>query len=369
MLFRSIKKPLLINTILTLLATVLLTFGFAVEGYQFVLFLLLTIAVVIFNMVYGIQKKKTEWKRWGGNVSHIGFGILMMGVLVSSVNKNILSSNKEGIDMAPEIDQKGNQDNKGIKFNRENQLLYKNKTQELQQYSAIYLDDRKGLGVDSIDKYFKVAFVEKNAEGKTADSFVLEPKTQKNPKMGLLAEPSTRHFLHKDIFTHVNYESGMDRKEPFSNFRVDTVGFFTPFTTQTGKVVLTIDSIRRVKTELGLSLILTIKAKRLSDSVWLRPEFLVNEKTGNFEIKPAENDQFGVMTSIVNLEILDSNPEKQNIRFVIQTGEKTPVWDYIVIQVIEFPWINLVWAGTIIMVIGFGISVFNRIQKQKQLSV
>ena len=134
-------------------------------------------------------------------------------------------------------------------------------------------------------------------------------------------------------------------------------------------MVLTIDSIRRVKTELGLSLILTIKAKRLSDSVWLRPEFLVNEKTGNFEIKPAENDQFGVMTSIVNLEILDSNPEKQNIRFVIQTGEKTPVWDYIVIQVIEFPWINLVWAGTIIMVIGFGISVFNRIQKQKQLSV
>ena len=365
----SIKKPLLINTILTLLATVLLTFGFAVEGYQFVLFLLLTIAVVIFNMVYGIQKKKTEWKRWGGNVSHIGFGILMMGVLVSSVNKNILSSNKEGIDMAPEVDQKGNQDNKGIKFNRENQLLYKNKTQELQQYSAIYLDDRKGLGVDSIDKYFKVAFVEKNAEGKTTDSFVLEPKTQKNPKMGLLAEPSTRHFLHKDIFTHVNYESGMDRKEPFSNFRVDTVGFFTPFTTQTGKVVLTIDSIRRVKTELGLSLILTIKAKRLSDSVWLRPEFLVNEKTGNFEMKPAENDQFGVMTSIVNLEILDSNPEKQNIRFVIQTGEKTPVWDYIVIQVIEFPWINLVWAGTIIMVIGFGISVFNRIQKQKQLSV
>ena len=86
-------------------------------------------------------------------------------------------------------------------------------------------------------------------------------------------------------------------------------------------------------------------------------------------MKPAENDQFGVMTSIVNLEILDSNPEKQNIRFVIQTGEKTPVWDYIVIQVIEFPWINLVWAGTIIMVIGFGISVFNRIQKQKQLSV
>jgi cytochrome c biogenesis factor len=35
--------------------------------------------------------------------------------------------------------------------------------------------------------------------------------------------------------------------------------------------------------------------------------------------------------------------------------------------VIAFPWINLVWAGTIIMVIGFVISVLNRIDKQKKL--
>lgn len=144
---------------------------------------------------------------------------------MSSVNKNILSSTKEGIDMAPEVDQKGNQDTKGIKFNRENQLLYKNKPQVLQEYTTIYIDDRKGLGVDSIDKYFKIAFIKKDGQGKTVDSFVLEPKTQNNPKMGLLAEPSTRHFLYKDIFTHVNYESSMDRKEPFSNFRIDTVGF------------------------------------------------------------------------------------------------------------------------------------------------
>ncbi len=365
----SIKRPLLVNTVLTLVAALLLTIGFAIEGYQFILFLVLTTGVVVFNMVYGIKKKKTEWKRWGGNVSHIGFGILMMGVLVSSVNKNILSSTKEGIDMAPEVDQKGNQDNKGIKFNRENQLLYKNKPQVLQEYTAIYLDDRKGLGVDSIDKYFRVAFVKKNEQGKTIDSFVLEPKTQNNPKMGLLAEPSTRHFLHTDIFSHVNYESSMDRKEPYSNFRIDTIGFFRPFITQTGKVVMTIDSIRRTKETAGLKLVLAIKAKRLGDSVWLRPEFMINEQTGDFEMKAAENDRFGIMANIINLQIIDPNPAHQNILFVIQTGEKTPVWDYVVIQVIAFPWINLVWAGTIIMVIGFVISVINRIQKQKKLMV
>ena len=70
----------------------------------------------------------------------------------------------------------------------------------------------------------------------------------------------------------------------------------------------------------------------------------------------------------INLQIIDPNPASQNIRFVIQTGEKTPVWDYVVIQVIEFPWINLVWAGTIIMVIGFVLAIINRIKKQKQLT-
>lgn len=364
---KTIKKPLIQLTLATLITTVLLMFGFDIFEFKFVLFLLLSVALILSSVAYGYKKKKFEWMRWGGNIAHVGFGVLLMGVLVSSVNKNILSASKDGIDMAPEIDQKGNQDSKGIKFNRENQLLYKNKSQELQQYSAIYLGEEQGVGVDSIDKYFNVAFIKKDKLGHTVDSFVLSPKTQNNPKMGLLAEPSTRHFLYKDVFTHVNYESSLDRKEPFSNFRVDTVGFFTPFITQTGKVVMTIDSINRSKDSNGLMISLAIKAKRLGDSVWLRPKFLVNEKTGDFDMLAAESNRFGIMVSIVNLQIIDPNPESQNIRFVIQTGEKTPVWDYIVIQVIEFPWINLVWAGTIIMVIGFTLAVLNRIKKQKQL--
>jgi len=364
----SLKKPFVQLGAVVLVLTALLMFGFDIKEFKFVLFLALTIALVLANTVYGYQKKKLEWIRWGGNIAHMGFGILLMGVLVSSVNKNILSASKEGIDLAPEVDQKGNQDVKGVKFNRENQLLYKGKPQPLQQYTALYIDERKGLGVDSIDKYFKVAFIKKDEKGNTIDSFILEPKTQNNPKMGLLAEPSTRHFIHKDIFTHVNYESSMDRKEPFSNFRVDTVGFFRPFITQTGKVVMTIDSINRSMDSSGLRVQLAIKAKRLGDSIWLRPEFLINEITGSFDMKPAESNRFGIMATILNLQIIDPNPASQNIRFVIQTGEKTPVWDYVVIQVIEFPWINLVWAGTIIMVIGFVLAIINRIKKQKQLA-
>ena len=71
---------------------------------------------------------------------------------------------------------------------------------------------------------------------------------------------------------------------------------------------------------------------------------------------------------IKNIKILDPDPSKQNIEFQIQSGEKTPVKDYIVLKVISFPWINLVWAGTIIMLIGFILAVVNRIKIQQKLA-
>jgi cytochrome c-type biogenesis protein CcmF len=65
---------------------------------------------------------------------------------------------------------------------------------------------------------------------------------------------------------------------------------------------------------------------------------------------------------------MDSNPSNPGaVKFVVTTAEKTPVKDYIVLQVIEFPWINLVWGGTILMVLGFSLSVSNRISQYRKL--
>jgi cytochrome c-type biogenesis protein CcmF len=39
--------------------------------------------------------------------------------------------------------------------------------------------------------------------------------------------------------------------------------------------------------------------------------------------------------------------------------------DYIIMKAIVFPFINLLWGGTIIMVIGFAISIVRRIKEYK----
>ncbi|NBV57922.1 MAG: hypothetical protein EBR72_09060, partial [Bacteroidetes bacterium] len=80
-----------------------------------------------------------------------------------------------------------------------------------------------------------------------------------------------------------------------------------------------------------------------------------------------QNDRLGLFVSLLSFNIEDPDPAKQKISFVVQTGEKQAVRDYIVLKVVEFPWINLVWTGTIIMVIGFVLAITNRILLQRKL--
>jgi cytochrome c-type biogenesis protein CcmF len=356
-------KNISISLITAIVVTVLVNLVFAIEGLGNLLFLLFAVWLVVGNFQIIWQRKKWRFMNWGAPLSHLGFGVLLVGVLVSSVNQKILSSTSNGIALAPEQDEKGKLDIKGIQFNRENLLIYKNEPLEMGDYKVTYLGNKKGIIYDTLDEFFYLHF--RNI--RTGDTFILAPKTQNNPKMGLLAEPSTKHFIHKDIFTHVNYHSGMDKKEPYSSFVSDTVVLGQKFTTSTGKCQLTPLQLMKSTDDKGLALKLEVQVERLGKKSLMYPMILINEQNGNLESLPVEDETTGVILTLQNFKIDDPDPAKQKISFVIQTGEKTPVKDYVVLKAVLFPWINLVWFGTIIMVIGFVIAVTHRIQVQNNL--
>jgi cytochrome c-type biogenesis protein CcmF len=353
-----------ITGLLSLIVTLVLNLNFNIEGLHFMLFLFLAVWLALGNIAYVWRLKKLGVLAWGASISHFGFGVLLVGVLVSSVNQKVLSSTQEGIQLAPEQDEKGNVDVKGMQFNRENRILYKNAPTEMGGYQVRYDKFVQGIHYDSLDKFFYVHFWNKRG-----DSFTLVPKTQNNPKMGLLAEPSTKHYIHKDVFTHINYESGMDKKEPFSGFKTDTVIIGNAFTTNSGKCKLTPLTVEKATSDKGLMLRLVLLVERLNQVDTLFPSILINEQTGGLESVADQNDGLGVFASLLSFNIEDPDPAKQKISFVIQSGEKEPVRDYIVIKVVEFPWINLVWAGTIIMVFGFVFAITNRILLQRKVMV
>jgi len=54
-------------------------------------------------------------------------------------------------------------------------------------------------------------------------------------------------------------------------------------------------------------------------------------------------------------------PNENKIEFGI--AETTPTLEYITLKAMEFPYINLLWLGTIITMIGFVISIWKRVKK------
>ncbi|MCC7298990.1 MAG: hypothetical protein IT244_11710, partial [Bacteroidia bacterium] len=209
-----------------------------------------------------------------------------------------------------------------------------------------------------------VLFVKRDAKGEIEDSFTLVPKAQNNPNMGLISEPSTRHFIHKDVFTHINHESGMDKEEPFSGFKNDTVNIGQTFLTTSGKIKIRVDSVTKHHFSSYLILKLSAMATSLNDSVRLNAMYVRDTATAGEEGISDQSDMLGVLLKFDKVNY-DKNG---NAKFQVFTGERAPRKPYIVLKTIEFPWINLVWAGTIIMVLGFAMAVVFRSRQLKALS-
>lgn len=50
----------------------------------------------------------------------------------------------------------------------------------------------------------------------------------------------------------------------------------------------------------------------------------------------------------------------------IETAERDNSGDFIIMKAIVFPWINLVWGGTIIMIVGFLMAIYRRIEEYRR---
>jgi len=89
----------------------------------------------------------------------------------------------------------------------------------------------------------------------------------------------------------------------------------------------------------------------------MRPVIVIKNNV-QFDL-PQENEELGLKLSFVKI-----NPESGTIG-IDWREKKKEQRDYIIMKAIVFPYINLLWGGTIIMVIGFLLSIFHRL-KTKQ---
>jgi cytochrome c-type biogenesis protein CcmF len=360
--FESIANSLLISVVISVGAI----FLFDMWQTKYLLFLIASIYAIVGNLMYMFTALKGKVKLAGGSIAHVGFGLMMIGILVSSVNKKVVSVNKSGATYFAEKREDGQVDEAAITNNKENLLLVKNK--------PVFLADRNFratyVGENEIEpnKYFKVKYEVLNKEGKVTDTFYLEPNSQNNPKMGLISNPDTRHFLTRDIFTHITYESGMEDKvqKEFSNFKTDTV--------EIGQTFPTLDGDRQLK----VSGIKVLEAGNKNNKIHIQAEVVINTMGDTFIARPEfiSEDRIRIKESVVNeagvIVIFDriiTDPERPDkAYFVITSGTRRPLMDYIILKAIEFPYINLLWLGTFVLIFGFVLSIIQRFKEFKRIN-
>jgi len=355
---KSLLQKFVIVIVLSALLSVLVGVTQKIDGWQYIMLLFCCCFAIISNIWYMISSQKV-FRKMGPALSHFGFGILLLGILITGHKKEVISLNTLGNFL--NLGQKDMK--KAIKESQENTILYRDVPVAMSDYFATF----KGDSVSETDArtFYKVLFQRKDsATGKILETFMLYPDAFMNPRGqqgSMSANPSSRHYWNRDIFTYVSQVSKKvsDDKTPYREHilhKGDTAflgqGFlvFKGFNTQVSDKRYTPQS-----GDLAVAALLDVYTLRGKvDSA--APVYYIRDKYEHF----IEDTLYKELSAHVRLaKIL---PEQEAAQ--IETQETDQTRDYIVLKAIIFPHINLVWGGTILMVLGFLLSMYNSFRKK-----
>ncbi|MEZ5013366.1 MAG: cytochrome c biogenesis protein CcsA [Chitinophagales bacterium] len=185
---------------------------------------------VIANTQYIIRFLKGRLRVAGGSIAHIGFAILLLGILISNAGQKVISENVFGVQFT---DGGEGMDNT---FQRENVRLIRNAPLPLGDYLVTYLGDT----VEGGATYFNIHFLKSDPETHaTLQEFTVHPYLLMDNKMQQLApNPDTKHFLTYDVFTHVSSIPSESARNAMPELHVDTIRVGDTIHTNTGYMVL-----------------------------------------------------------------------------------------------------------------------------------
>jgi len=309
-----------------------------------------SVFAVIGNVNYLVVKLKSKFKLSGASIAHVGFGVMLLGILISSYKQKILTENNPTNGMMG----KGFDDN----MKRENMLLVKNATEKLNGYDITYVGDSSATP----NTFYKVHYVKHNTDGSLADDFYLYPNVQENKKMGTVNNPSTKHYFSRDIYTIVTAASDKKKDEPTDTKQYQFYKAKPGDTIQLKKAKVLVEKIsnevlrKDIQQQSG-DIVASVRCRVFSDnqSFEAEPIYLIRNQMA----VPVEAKVEDLGVKIFVNQIL---PNENKIEFGI--AETTPTLEYITLKAMEFPYINLLWLGTIITIIGFVISIWKRVKKK-----
>ena len=373
--------------VLTLIISAAIILIFDIGDPSLIVLLVAGVYTVVANAKILVNVLKTSPKLSGGAITHIGVGLMLIGILFSSGYSRVVSLNNTGLLISRELDEE---------FNRENLLLFINEPRTMNNYNIKYNGERlepterSGLvkkdEVTRIDEFTAVANKDLFFEGKklfeardtfpihsentyyeieltsqsSGKKYHLYPRIQDNPTMGLAASPAIKRDFSKDLYAHVVSRLSHDDVEwsELQEFRISPQeNFFV------NDYVAQVEGLERIFDVQGVDLSEEdvairgyVKIQGEEKEYEAQPVFLI--KNGLVGRIPDEVNDLGLRVSLMNIY-----PEESKFTVGVSTRQK----DWIILKAIEKPLINVLWLGTLLLVFGFGVAVVRRYTEFKKM--
>jgi cytochrome c-type biogenesis protein CcmF len=324
----------------------------SIDKWNLISYALLFIAAlfaVFCNLDYWLRILKGKTRHAGSSIAHIGFALILLGALISTSKKQTISKNTSQKNVA----------SLGEGFDTKKSLVLTiGDTLPIGNYLVTY----KGKERKGIDVFFNMDYFTKDASGKLVKAFELSPMIQDNPKMGTAAHPATKHFLSNDIYTHITYGILSDTKEVKKDAYREPTNFVGHMndTIFSDNAIIKIDSITTNLTEDEYSkndslLIVTavLKATDINGRVYrATPKYILKQNM----VLP---DEFVLDELGLKFIFWKINPNEGSIE--IQMSEKVSnTKDFVVLEAYMFPFINVLWLGCLVMIIGTVVAIIER---------
>jgi cytochrome c-type biogenesis protein CcmF len=325
--------------------------------------------VLIYAAVFSIlanakllgEAVKGKWKLAGSAVAHIGFAMLLMGALIAAATQKTVSVNATGIGFGEEFAKSNDP--------KENIILYKDEPVKMDRYTVTY----KGDSTSGVNTYYRVNYQVLDPNGKVKENFDLYPNAQQNVKMKqIIASPDTRHYLFNDIYTHVSSVPIKEETHAEHEGHTDEENYEKPLTHEVnvGDTVRYRNGFLVVKSLNRNARVQNIPVA--NGDIAIGMELEINEGAKKYSAEPiyllkdGSKYDFGKNVEEAGLKVRFTNvfPDKDKLELMVYQKPKAER-DWVVMKAIEFPFINLFWGGTMVMVVGFLLSIFRRNKELK----
>jgi cytochrome c-type biogenesis protein CcmF len=208
-------------------------------------------------------------------------------------------------------------------------------------------------------QYFKIHFQYKDKN----EGFTLYPDAFVNFKgnEGIMANPDSKHYLHKDVFTYITSLPNKEKNKDTATFKDhklqpgDTVFYSQGF--------MVLDKVGRTITRKNIPY-------ESTDSVFAASVTVYAKDSSKYSAEPLlilrGNNIMPVADTVISQSLVLAFKGADADGINLGVKESNAILEYVTLKAYQFPAINVLWLGILVMTFGFLLASWNHIQKNRK---